>query len=131
LKPPWQRLAASSPAGKVNVPGTDTHDLSRHHAVGTQQLLVLMLVTTVLFIDPREALMPFMADALKVLETRRVRLGGAAVLCVAALLLGLAVAIPVTLYIKLAFVLICSFWPDTQLGSRAETPPQVRRPTAA
>jgi hypothetical protein len=63
-------------------------------------LLILMLVTTVLFIDPREALMPFMTNALKVLETRRVRLGLSATLCVAALLVGLVVAIPVTLYIK-------------------------------
>jgi hypothetical protein len=69
-------------------------------AIGARQLLILMLLTTVLFIDPREALMPFMANALEVLEGRRVRLGGAALLCVAALLLGLAVAIPVTLYIK-------------------------------
>jgi hypothetical protein len=69
-------------------------------AIGTRQLLILMLMTTVLFIDPREALMPFMANALKVLEMRRVRLGLSATLCLAALLLGLAVAIPVTLYIK-------------------------------
>jgi hypothetical protein len=69
-------------------------------AVGPRQLLILMLVTTVLFIDPREALMPFMTNALKVLETRRVRLGLSATLCVAALLVGLVVAIPVTLYIK-------------------------------
>jgi len=69
-------------------------------AVGTRQLLILMLVTTVLFIDPREALMPFLANSLKVLEARRVRLGPAALWSGAALVLGLAVAIPVTLYIK-------------------------------
>lgn len=69
-------------------------------ALGTRQLLILMLVTTVLFIDPREALMPFMANSLKVLEGRRIPLGTSSLWCGAALVLGLAVAIPVTLYIK-------------------------------
>jgi len=69
-------------------------------AIGSQQLLVMMLITTVLFIDPREALMPFMANSLKVLETRRLPLGVSSWLCLAALALGLAVAIPATLYIK-------------------------------
>jgi hypothetical protein len=69
-------------------------------AIGSRQLLILMLVTTVLFIDPREALMPFMANSLKVLDDRCVPAGKASLWCVAALVLGLAVAVPVTLYIK-------------------------------
>ncbi|MBN2450385.1 MAG: hypothetical protein JXR77_08345 [Lentisphaeria bacterium] len=69
-------------------------------AIGTRQLLTMMLVTTVLFIDPREALMPFMTNSLKVLEGRRVRLGLPSCLCMGALVLGLAVALPVTLYLK-------------------------------
>ncbi len=69
-------------------------------AVGPQQLLLLMLVSTVLFIDPREALYPFMVNSLRVLDLRQVRLGRAAVACAVAVFLGLAVAVPVTLYIK-------------------------------
>lgn len=69
-------------------------------AVGPQQLLLLMMVSTVLFIDPREALYPFMVNSLKVLDMRQVRLGGPAVACVAAVLVALAVSVPVTLYIK-------------------------------
>ena len=69
-------------------------------AVGPQQLLLLMLVTTVLFVDPREALYPFMVNSLRVLDMRKVRLGRASAACAAAIFLGLAVAVPVTLYIK-------------------------------
>ncbi|MDX9979718.1 MAG: hypothetical protein RBU25_06670 [Lentisphaeria bacterium] len=69
-------------------------------AVGPHQLLLLMLVSTVLFIDPREALYPFMVNSLKVLDMRRVRLGGPAVACALAVLVALAVSVPVTLYIK-------------------------------
>jgi len=69
-------------------------------AVGPHQLLLLMLVSTVLFIDPREALYPFMVNSLRVLDMRQVRLGRASVACAVAVFLALAVAVPVTLYIK-------------------------------
>ena len=69
-------------------------------ALGPHQLLLMMMVSTVLFIDPREALMPFMVNSLKVLELRKVRLGKPAAWCTIALVVGLAVSIPVTLYIK-------------------------------
>ncbi len=69
-------------------------------AIGPQQLLLMMMVSTILFIDPREALMPFMVNSLKVLELRRVKLLGTSGWCVVALIIGLAVAVPVTLYIK-------------------------------
>lgn len=68
--------------------------------VGPNQLLLMMLVSTVLFIDPREALMPFMVNAMQVLELRKVRIGKPALACVGAILLGLLIALPVTLYIK-------------------------------
>jgi len=68
--------------------------------LGAHQILLMMLVSTVLFIDPREALMPFMTNSLKVLETRGVKVDRAAGWCVVALVIGLAVAVPVTLYIK-------------------------------
>lgn len=69
-------------------------------ACGPQQLMLMMMVSTILFIDPREALMPFLANAQKTLELRRVGLGRPAFWSVIALLIGLAVAVPVTLYIK-------------------------------
>lgn len=66
-------------------------------ALGPQALLILFLLTTVLCIDPREALMPFVINALAIFERQRVKpLAGAGVL-VAGLLVGLLVAVPVTL----------------------------------
>lgn len=69
-------------------------------AVGSHQLLLMMIMTTVLFIDPRESLTPFLANTFKVLEDAKVKQGRPAILWVAALVIGLLIAIPVTLYIK-------------------------------
>jgi hypothetical protein len=69
-------------------------------ALNPQTALILMCVTTVLMVDPREALMPFMVNSLKLLDLRRIRLGRSAGLCALALVIGLIVAIPVTLYFQ-------------------------------
>ncbi len=68
-------------------------------ALGPQTMLVLFLLSMVLMVDPREALMPFMANNLKILELRRHKIGRTAVLCTAALVVGLAVAVPWTIYL--------------------------------
>lgn len=69
-------------------------------AIGPRALLVLQIVSMVLLIDPRESLMPFMVNSLKVLELRRVKLGRSAALAALALVLGLGVGLPLTLYIQ-------------------------------
>lgn len=69
-------------------------------AVGPKTFLMLMLISTVLVIDPREALMPFIVNSMKFLDLRRLKLGRAALACTAALVLGVAVAVPVTLYFQ-------------------------------
>jgi hypothetical protein len=69
-------------------------------ALGPETLLVMNLVTLVLFLDPREALMPFMVNSLKVLDLRGEKVAPAARWCVLAVVLGLAIAVPVTLYIR-------------------------------
>lgn len=68
--------------------------------VGAHQMLLMMLMTNVLFIDPRESLTPFLVNALKVLETSKVKLGKTTAIWLVTLVIGLLVAIPVTLYIK-------------------------------
>jgi hypothetical protein len=52
----------------------------------------------VLTIDPRETLMPFFVNSLKLLELRGARIGRTAALSLLALVLGLAVALPATLH---------------------------------
>jgi hypothetical protein len=69
-------------------------------ALGPRAIAVLCLLTGVLLLDPREALMPYMANSLRLLDWHRVRLARPAVLCAVALVLGLAVAVPVTLYFQ-------------------------------
>ena len=69
-------------------------------ALGPQVLVIMLLLTAVLVIDPREALMPYMVNSLKVADLQRLKLGRTGLLCGFALLLSLAVAVPATLYFQ-------------------------------
>lgn len=71
-----------------------------YQAIEPRMLLVLMLVSIVVVVDPREALMPFIMNALKLVDLRRVRVGPTAFWCGVALILGLAVGVPVTFYFQ-------------------------------
>lgn len=66
-------------------------------ALGPETMLILFLLSMVLLVDPREALMPFMINSLKVLDLRGHKLGRSVALCIVALLLGMAIAVPATL----------------------------------
>jgi len=66
--------------------------------MGPRAMLIMFMVTSLLLIDPREAVMPYAVQALKLLDLRKVRLGRTAAWGVVALVLGFAVAIPVSLY---------------------------------
>ena len=66
--------------------------------LGPRSMLIMFMVTSLLLIDPREAVMPFFVQALKLLDVKRQKLGRAACWGTVALLLGFAVAVPVTLY---------------------------------
>lgn len=69
-------------------------------AIGPQALLVLGMLTTVLLIDPREAFMPFTVNSLKLLDHRKLSTGKVAPWLIVALLVGLVVAVPTTLYFQ-------------------------------
>jgi hypothetical protein len=69
-------------------------------ALGPQAILLMLLLSTVMLIDPRESLMPFIVNSLKLVESQGVKVGRTALWCGAALILGLAVAVPVTLYFQ-------------------------------
>lgn len=69
-------------------------------ALGFQTLMLLEMVTMVLFIDPRETLLPFMANANKLLASRQIKMGRVSVLAGVAIMLGFLIAVPVTLYIQ-------------------------------
>ena len=67
-------------------------------ALGTRALGIMFMLTTMIMVDPSESLMPLIVNNLKLLERQQIRLGRGAWLFVAAVLVGLAVALPVTLY---------------------------------
>jgi hypothetical protein len=66
-------------------------------ALGVKSVLIMLLLSSVLVIDPREAMMPFLVNAFKMLDLRRQKLGRTATWCAVALVVGLGVAVPATL----------------------------------
>ena len=69
-------------------------------AIGPTTALLLFLVSTVVMIDTREPLVPFILNAFRFLDPRDVPVKRTARYSVIALLVGLTVAVPVTLYLK-------------------------------
>jgi hypothetical protein len=67
-------------------------------ALGPESMLIMLMVTALLLIDPREAVMPFMVQGLKLVDMNRVSVGKTAAWGTVALVLAFAVAVPVTLY---------------------------------
>jgi hypothetical protein len=67
-------------------------------AIGPQALLIIIMLSTVMLVDPREAFMPFVTNTFKLLDLRKVPVGRFAGWAMAALVLGFAVAVPATLY---------------------------------
>ncbi len=72
-------------------------------ALDPKSIFIIYLVTIVIAVDPREALMPFFANNLKLLDLRRLKLGRAGTACTAALLIGLAVGLPATIATQYKF----------------------------
>ncbi|MBT3376289.1 MAG: hypothetical protein HN742_19210 [Lentisphaerae bacterium] len=70
------------------------------NVIGVKTLLLMQIVSMVLVMDPRESLMPFMVNSLKLAELRKVHLGKIGGLCAIALLVGIGIGLPVTLYIQ-------------------------------
>ncbi len=66
--------------------------------LGPRAMLIMFMVTSLLLIDPREAVMPFMTQAFKLVDENRVKLGRTAWWAGVALCVGFVVAVPVTLY---------------------------------
>ncbi|MCY2930641.1 MAG: hypothetical protein NTV86_14315 [Planctomycetota bacterium] len=67
-------------------------------AVGAKGALILFMLSSLLLMDPRELLMPFVVQGLKIVELQRVPVGRVGALAVPMVLVGFAVAVPVTLY---------------------------------
>lgn len=82
----------------ATTPGVIILGLLGARSLGPETMAIVYLLTTVLLIDPREALMPFVTNALKLVELRRFPLGRSAANFAAVVAFGLAIAVPATLY---------------------------------
>ena len=67
-------------------------------AVGAKGALIMFILSSLLLMDPRELLMPFVVQGLKIVELQRVPVGRVGAAVVPMILLGFAVAVPATLY---------------------------------
>ncbi|MGF1449064.1 MAG: DUF6785 family protein [Opitutales bacterium] len=67
-------------------------------ALGPEMILIMGLLGAIIIADPREAFMPYVINALKIVEQRQVSVGRSGGLLFAALLVGMMVAVPVTLF---------------------------------
>ncbi|HEX2949312.1 MAG TPA: DUF6785 family protein [Armatimonadota bacterium] len=68
--------------------------------LGTSTLIILVMLTAVFLTDPREAFMPFMVNSFKLLDQKAVKIGKVSGFVVVALLLGIGIALPVSMYFQ-------------------------------
>lgn len=68
--------------------------------LGPTTLLMMQLISLVLICDPRESLMPIMMNSLKLVDKYKQPLGRTTVLSGFAMIIGLAIALPLTLYLQ-------------------------------
>ncbi len=83
-------------------------------ALGPEILLVMFIICLILFYDTREALMPFVVNSLKLAEDCKAGVGRTARLMALALIVGLAVGIPVTLYFQYNRGIDITAWQNQQ-----------------
>jgi hypothetical protein len=69
-------------------------------ALNPNTYVILLLLSIILAWTPREALMPYMVNALKLLDLRRVKIGRTAIWCAVTLVIALATSLALTLYIE-------------------------------
>jgi hypothetical protein len=81
-------------------PGVIIWGLFGINALGAKTLLMMQFISLILICDPRESLMPFMSNSLKMLDLRKASVGKTAGWSAAAILLGLAIGLSATLYIQ-------------------------------
>lgn len=79
-------------------------------ALGPGTLFLMFMLCLILFYDTREALMPYVVNGLKLADDCRVKTGRTAFFAVIALMVGLGVGIPTTLYFQYERGVDVSLW---------------------
>ena len=62
--------------------------------------MILLMFSLVLVVDPRETLMPFISGSMKVNDDQQLKLGKSLSWCTVALIIGMAIAIPMTIFLQ-------------------------------
>lgn len=91
-------------------PATILWALFGARALGPEILFILFMLCLVLFYDTREALMPYVVNGLKLADDCKAKVGRSAFFIVVALMVGLAVGIPTTLYFQYERGVDVSLW---------------------
>jgi hypothetical protein len=68
------------------------------HAIDGTSALILFFLCAVLAVEPKEAIAPFVINALRLGQFQKVKLGRLGIVCAAALVVGLAVGLPVFMH---------------------------------
>ncbi len=79
-------------------------------ALGPELLFIMFMLSLVLFYDTREALMPYVVNGLKLADDCKAKVGRTGFFVVVALMVGLAVGIPTTLYFQYERGVDVSLW---------------------
>lgn len=94
----------------TGTPATLLWALFGARALGPEILFLTFMLSLVLFYDTREALMPYVVNGLKLADDCRAKVGRTAFFVVVALMVGLAVGIPTTLYFQYERGVDVSLW---------------------
>ena len=78
-------------------PGAALLGLMGAGAIGPDTAIIMFMFSNVMLVRPREALMPFLVGALKLVDDRGVQIGRTAACCCLAVVLAIGIAVPVTL----------------------------------
>jgi len=70
------------------------------HSLGLKSLLIMYMMSVLILTDGREVLIPFMLNSLKLADDFKLKMGRTCSFAALALAIGLAVGIPVTLYLQ-------------------------------
>ncbi len=70
------------------------------NSLGASTLLMMQVISMILVCDPRESLMPFMSNSLKLLDLRKASIGKASSWSAVAIIMGLVIGLTVTMYIQ-------------------------------
>lgn len=81
-------------------PGVAFLGLFGAKALGPEIVAIMFLLNAVLTVDPSETVMPFIINAFKITSLQKIKAGRMAFFFVGAIMLGLCIAVPLTLYIQ-------------------------------